>query len=224
MFLLVFVVSWNAFSAPDEAQEPKSSGAIATVEVQGYSGGFIRVAAGNYIRITDIQGMQVGDLYAIAADDHEEFISPSVTRLYNLTRFPKIGQSFYSNTERPILTFIADHSPGIHDMSMASCSAKYFESYGMKDHPNCHDNYFKAAAEAGIKNKVKPDPVNLFQNTPVMPDGSILAGITMTRPGDNVILQARTDIILILTACSVEPINNCKSSPLRIEVFENKPE
>lgn len=201
----------------------KSNSPITTVEVPGYGGGFVRMVAGNFIRITDIMGGQIGDLYAIAADDHEEFISPSVTRLYNLTKFPRIGQSFYSNKERPLLTFIEDHSPGLHDMLMASCSKPFFENFGMQDHPNCHDNYFKVAAEAGITHKFKPDPVNIFQNTPVMPDGSILAGITMTQPGDYVILQAEADIILILTSCSTEAINLCKSSPLRIEVFRQKP-
>jgi hypothetical protein len=197
---------------------------IATIEVPGYGGGFARADSGDFIRITDIMGGQIGDLYAIAINNHEEFTSPSVTRLYNLTKFPRIGQSFYSNRERPLLTFIEDHSPGLHDMLMASCSKPFFESFGMEDHPNCHDNYFKAAAEAGIRHKMKPDPINIFQNTPVMPDGSILAGITMTRPGDYVILRAEADIILILTACSTEAINLCKSSPLRIEVFKEKPE
>jgi uncharacterized protein YcgI (DUF1989 family) len=201
----------------------KSNSPITIVEVPGYGGGFVRVAAGNFIRITDIVGGQIGDLYAISADDHDEFISPSVTRLYNLTKFPRIGQSFYSNKERPLLTFIEDHSPGLHDMLMASCSKPFFVNFGMEDHPNCHDNYFKVAAEAGITHKFKPDPVNIFQNTPVMPDGSILAGITMTQPGDYVILRAEADIILILTSCSTEAINLCKSSPLLIEVFKQKP-
>ncbi|RJP15969.1 MAG: urea carboxylase-associated family protein [Candidatus Abyssobacteria bacterium SURF_5] len=204
-------------------RKQKSDKPIAAVEVLGYGGGFVRASSGNFIRITDIAGGQIGDLYAIAADDHEEFTSPSVTRLYNLTKFPRIGQSFYSNLERPLLCFVEDHSPGLHDMMMASCSKPFFESFGMEDHPNCHDNYFKTAAEAGITHRFKPDPINIFQNTPVMPDGSILAGITMTRPGDYVVLRAQADIILILTACSTEAINLCKSSPLRFEVFTQKP-
>jgi hypothetical protein len=209
--------------AAGEPQADSISQAIATVTVPGYSGRFVRVSLGNYIRITDVEGGQIGDLYAISAEDHTEFTSPAVTRLYNLNLFPKVGRAFYSNRERPILTFIADHSPGIHDMLVASCSKQFFENLGMKDHPNCRDNYFKAAAEAGIEHRMKPDPINIFQNTPVMPDGSILAGVTMTQPGDNVVLRAEQDVILILTACSTEIINRCKSSSLRIEVFEAKP-
>ena len=197
---------------------------ITSIEVPGYSGKSARVGSGQYIRITDIVGGQIGDLFAISAKDHEEYLSPSVTRLYNLSLFPKVGQPFYSNKDQPILEFVEDHSPGRHDMLMASCNKKMFEDFGFEDHPNCRDNYFKAAAEAGIKHKTKPDPVNFFQNTPAMPDGSILAGVTMSQPGDYVVLQAKMDIILILTACSTEAINLCKSSPLLIEIFENRPE
>jgi len=197
--------------------------AITTVEVPGYSGGFVSVAAGQYIRITDIAGGQIGDMFAIAARDHNEFLSPSVTRLNNLNLFPRPGEFFYSNRDLEMLEFVEDRSPGCHDMLMASCNRKMFEDLGVKDHPNCRDNYFKAAAEAGIKHTVKPDPVNFFQNTPVTPDGSISAYLTMSRPGDYVILQAKMDSILILTACSTEMINHGKSSPLRIELFNENP-
>lgn len=65
--------------------------AIATVEVPGYSGGFVSVAAGQSIRITDIAGGQIGDMFAISARDHNEFLSPSVTRLHNLNLFPSVS-------------------------------------------------------------------------------------------------------------------------------------
>lgn len=199
---------------------PKS---VKTIEVAGYSGKSLRVASGQYIRITDIEGGQVGDMFAISISDHMDFLSPSVTRLYNLSLFPKVGESFYSTKDREIITFIEDNSPGCHDMLLASCNRKMFENFGLEDHPNCRDNYFQAAAEAGMARSLKPDPVNFFQNTPVTPDGSISSYVTMSRPGDYVVLRAEMDIILILTVCSTEIINQGKSSPLRIEIFDEKP-
>ena len=194
-----------------------------TIEVPGYSGKSLKVASGQYIRITDVEGGQVGDMFAISVSDHMEFLSPSVTRLYNLSLFPKVDESFYSNKDREIITFIEDRSPGCHDMLMASCNRKMFEDFGLKDNPNCRDNYYKAAAEAGIARSAKPDPVNFFQNTPVTPEGSISSYVTMSEPGDHVVLRAEMDIILILTVCSVDLINQGKSSPLRIEIFNDKP-
>jgi uncharacterized protein YcgI (DUF1989 family) len=201
----------------------KTAQAIRTVEVAGYSGKAVSVKSGQFIRVTDVVGNQIGDLFAISAEDHTEFLSPSVTRLMNLSLFPQVGQSFYSNHDRPILTFIADHSPGYHDMLMASCNTKFFEALGFENHPNCRDNYFKAIAEAGVKHTIIPDPVNIFQNTPVLPNGTIVAGVTMSKAGDYVILRAEMDVILVLTACSTEAINGCKSSPLRIEIFGEQP-
>ena len=202
----------------------KKPGPTATVMVQGYSGGYARMEAGQFVRITDIEGGQVGDLFAISIEDHMEFLSPSVTRLYNLTLFPTVGQAFYSNRDRPMLLFVEDRSPGRHDMLMASCNKRMFEVLGMANHPNCRDNYFRAASNAGVRHTVKPDPVNFFQNTPVMPDGSIAAEATMSSPGDYVVLKAEMGIILILTACSTEMINHGKSSPLRIDIFDEPPE
>lgn len=222
--LLLSMIAFARDSAAVESEPEAKTEAKKTVVIPGYSGKAMRAAAGDYIRLTDVEGMQVGDLFAVSADDHTEFSSPSVTRLYNLNLFPKVGQSFYTNKDRPVLTFVEDHSPGIHDMLMASCNKKFFEAYGFENHPNCRDNYFKAAAEAGIEHTFKPDPINFFQNTPVLPDKSIVGGVTMTQPGDYVVLQAKMDIILIVTACSTEQINGCKSSPLRIEIFEQRPE
>jgi uncharacterized protein YcgI (DUF1989 family) len=197
--------------------------AIKTIEVPGYSGKSLKVASGQYIRVTDIEGGQVGDMFAISVSDHMEFLSPSVTRLYNLSLFPKVGESFYSTRDREIVTFIEDNSPGCHDMLMASCNQKMFETFGLKDHPNCRDNYYKAAAEAGMARSAKPDPVNFFQNTPATPDGSISSYVTMTEPGDHVVLRAEMDVILILTVCSTEMINQGKSSPMKIEIFDERP-
>jgi uncharacterized protein YcgI (DUF1989 family) len=196
---------------------------VESIKVPGYSGKSISVKAGQYIRITDIEGEQVGDLFALSAKDHYEYLSPSVTRLNNLTIFPRTGEQFYSNKDRPILTFIEDRSAGPHDMLFASCNNAFFEAWGESSHSNCRDNYFKAAAAAGIEHKTKPDPVNLFQNTPVNPDGSISAFTTRTSAGDYVVLLAEMDIILILTACSVDQINGGKSTPLMIEIFDDLP-
>lgn len=197
--------------------------AIEIVEVPGYGGGFASVLTGQYVQITDIAGGQIGDMFAISSSDHHEYLSPSVTRLHNLNLFPRPGEFFYSNKDHEMFKFVADRSPGCHDMLMASCHGKMFEDLGVENHPNCRDNYFKAAAEAGIKHTIKPDPVNFFQNTPVTPDGSISAYLTKSQPGDNVVLQARMDLFLILTACSTEMINHGKSSPLLIEIFSESP-
>ncbi len=195
-----------------------------SVEIAGYSGGFVEVSAGDYVRVVDIEGTQIGDLFAVTAGDHNEYISPSVTRLYNRNLFPDVGQSFYTTADRPILSFTRDHSPGFHDMLFASCNRPWFAGRGFPDHPNCRDNYFAAARAAGIDHIVQPDPVNIFQNTPPGPDGAFFIGVTMSEPGDFVSLRAEIDCIVVLTACSSERVLGGKSTPMRLDVYDSDPD
>jgi uncharacterized protein YcgI (DUF1989 family) len=200
------------------AQQPTSS-----AHIDAYSGGSVVARAGQYIRVIDLEGVQIGDLFAVVTDNHDEFLSPSVTRLHNRTLFPRVGQSFFSNDDRPILTFVRDDSPGIHDMMFGSCNANWFAQRGMENHPNCRDNYFIAAGAAGINHVTQPDPVNIFQNTPPAPDGTFFIGVTMSNPGDSVTLRADIDCIVVLTACSSERVLGGQSTPMRLEVYDNDP-
>jgi hypothetical protein len=191
-----------------------------SVEIAAYSGGSVEMAAGEVVRVVDIEGCQVGDLFAVVKGDPDEYLSPSVTRLNNGNIFPVIGQSFFTTRDRAILTFLEDTSPDQHDMLYASCNDAWYRSRGMADHPNCRDNYFAAARAAGIEHANQPDPVNIFQNTPPKPDGGFFVGVTLSRPGDYVALRAELDCTVILTACSSERILGGKSTPMRLEVYD----
>ncbi len=199
--------------------QPSSS-----VEIAGYTGGSIAAKAGQFVRVVDLEGTQIGDLFAIAAGNHDEFMSPSVTRLHNSNLFPHIGQSFFTTLDRPILTFTKDHSPGFHDMLFASCNGRWYEQRGQKDHANCQDNYFAAARAAGIDHVVQPDPVNIFQNAPPRPDGTFFIGVTMSAAGDFVTLRVDLDCTVVLTACSSDPILGGRSTPMRLEVYDADPD
>ena len=190
-----------------------------TVEVPAYAGAWINVDAGQIVRLTDVEGCQVGDLFAVATADHNEFLSPSVTRLNNGNIFPRIGEAFFTCADRPVLTFLEDTSPGQHDMLYASCNDAWYRSRGMPDHKNCRDNYFAAARDASIDHVIQPDPVNIFQNTPPKPDGSFFIGVTLSGPGDYVALRAELACIVIVTACSSDRILGGKSTPMRLEVY-----
>ena len=195
-----------------------------TVIVEGYSGAAVSADAGQRIRITDVEGMQIGDMFAIARDDHHEFLCPSKTRAVTWKLFPELGEAFYSTRRRPILTYLEDRSPGAHDMFFSPCDIGVFERLGVEGyHPNCRDNYLKAAAEIGISHDLVPDPVNLFQNTPASGEGLILPRPVPTKAGDSVTFRAELDIFIVLAACSVdqgfEGITGAASTPLKIELL-----
>ena len=156
---------------------------IQTLEVPGYSGKGIGVAVGSLIRVTDVQGTQIGDVFAVSQKEHSEFLSPSVTRAVHSRLFPKVGDVFWTNAHQPILTFVEDHSPGIHDMLFACCDRQLFEALGVEGyHANCRDNYLGAAAEFGIGHGIVPDPVNSPDSYVNVPPATVIVDDSSTSP------------------------------------------
>jgi uncharacterized protein YcgI (DUF1989 family) len=184
------------------------------------------VDAGLTIRVTDVEGCQIGDLFAMCREDPSEHLCTARTRALTQRLFPAVGQQFFTNLYRPILSFLADHSPGIHDTLYASCDPGLHYLLGATaEHPNCHQNFLSAAQDLGLDLGEVPGPVNLFQNTPIHPDGTLGAEAAPSEPGDYVELRVELDTYIILTACSVDTgvdINGGRSTPLLLEVLETE--
>ncbi len=190
-------------------------------EIAAYSGGWIEVRKGEHVRVIDLEGSQIADTFAVSSADKTEWLSARHTRAGTRRLFPKVGDSFFSNRLRPILTLVDDTSPGVHDMLWMSCDPLLFAAMGVQGHhPNCHQNFEKAAAEAGWTPPAVPDPVNLFQNTRVAAGGDMQTETALSRPGDAVTLRAEMDLILVVTACSFDlaPINGDRCTGIRLEV------
>jgi hypothetical protein len=65
-----------------------------------------------------------------------------------------------------------------------------------------------------------PDPVNLFQGSPVLPDGRFLSAPSTARPDDFVTLRARIDLIAACSACpqDLAPTNAGRVTDLRVRL------
>lgn len=193
----------------------------ASVVVQAQTGMAVRVDAGSLISVVDIEGTQVGDMFAFSLEDPSEHLSTGHTRSINRTLFPEIGQPFMSNRGRPILTFVNDSSPGHHDMLFAPCGpAVYRLKFGVEGwHPTCEENFELAVKELGYDFSSIPDPVNVFQNSPLV-DGTLVLKRAETQPGDRFTVRAEMDLVFVLTACSSDlaPTNGGRCTSLGIEV------
>jgi uncharacterized protein YcgI (DUF1989 family) len=189
------------------------------VVVPAQSGRAVNVRRGDLIRVVDIEGHQVGDLWAVDAADHQRWLSVSHTRDRCERLFPAVGGQFCDQRGEPVLELARDTSPGMHDMLFPPCDRWLYESRGLAGHPNCRDNFLAAAASAGIVLPVVPDPVNLFQNSGPQSNGTLAIGVAASSPGDAITFLARRDLVVIVTACSVDypPLNQGRCSPLRIE-------
>jgi uncharacterized protein YcgI (DUF1989 family) len=189
-----------------EVEEPMEEFVAAhAVPVPAYEGRAVPVAAGTTIRITDPKGNQIGDMFAFVREDPTEWLSTGATRAEHTRMFPEVGGAFVTQYHRPILTLLADTSPGVHDMLYPPCSPALYAQAGVEGHhPSCRENFELAAGGAGMPTKPVQDPVNLFQNTPPNADGELVIGPAASAPGDFVLLRAEMDLVLVLTACSYD--------------------
>lgn len=189
------------------------------IHVPAREGRAFRVPAGTAFRVVDVEGQQVADLFCFDADDPTEHLSASHTRVALGRLFPRVGEAFETNRRRPILTLVADDSPGTHDMLCAACSVERYRLLGADGpHASCEDNLREAMAAFGVRGFTVPQPVNLFENNPVGPDGTLGTEPAPTKPGDSVTLRVERDAIVAVTACPQDMTPLCGWTPTSVDV------
>lgn len=176
----------------------------------------MRLRAGQAIEIINTHGSQVVDTWAFNADDLHEFMSMEHLRPTIGSIFPRKGHALVTNRRRPILDFEEDTSPGVHDTLMAACDDYRYGLLGCTEyHDNCTDNLFAGMGLIGLRPQECPSPLNLWMNIPVDPEGKTQWGVPVSRPGDYVILRARMDCVVAMSACpqDILPINGENARP-----------
>jgi uncharacterized protein YcgI (DUF1989 family) len=190
-----------------------------TVEVPAGAGRAVLVHRGEQVRVVDVEGRQVGDVFAFAAEDVTEHLSSSHTRTSVGRLFPRIGEQFVTNRRRPILTLAGDTTPGVHDMLIAAGDSARYRALGATHHRSCAANLRAALAALGLSTPVTPQPVNVFMNIPVGADGQLRWLPAVSRPGDAITFEAAMDCVVVVSACPMDlnAINGDRPTPLVIE-------
>jgi uncharacterized protein YcgI (DUF1989 family) len=191
-------------------------------EIPARQGKAARVAKGQRIRMVNTHGTQVIDTWAFNAQDLNEFMSMEHTRPLLKYIMPRLGEPMRTNRRRPIITFLEDSSPGIHDTIMAACDRYRYEFLGhVGYHDNCTDNLYRAMAELGLTAPHVPCPLNMWMNIPVRPDGSLGWEPTVAKPGDYVLLRAEMDLIAVFSSCPMDilPINSGTPTNAHFEIL-----
>ena len=179
-----------------------------------------RMRVGERATVTQTEGHQVGDLVAFNAADLTEFLSPSHTRRCLGSIRLALGASLFTNHREPILDLVED-TVGVHDFMAAACDPfRYRRDFGVEGHRSCRMNFVEALAPLDIPDWRVPDPVNLFQASPVLPDGRYLSAPSPARPGDHVTLLARMDLVAAISACpqDLAPTNAGRLSDLIVKL------
>ena len=171
---------------------------------------------GQRLKIVDIEGEQVSDFICYNLNDMAEYLSSGRTIDYAETIYLTVGHSFYSNRSNIMFEIIED-KVGRHDFLLTPCSADTFRIiYGHTNpHRGCFGNLSEALKEYGILPDEIPTCFNIFMN--VMVDGE--TGKVAVHPpkgkaGDYLLIEAKMDLIVGMTACSAEMSNNYSFKPI----------
>ncbi len=216
---------------------------IAEVVVAPREGGTFRAGAGQFFRITSIEGPQVGDLNLWAADNLAERFFSGKTRALHGTHVGT-GDRLWSCLPylRPMATIVGDTlgwygfdewGGGVHDVIGTRCDPYTHRLLsGGEYHHCCHSNLTRALARAtGLPPQEAElhvhDVLNVFMCTGFTRDtGQYFMKASPVRPGDHIEFFAEIDLLGALSAC---PGGDCSAThssdaaachPLLVEVFE----
>ncbi len=190
------------------------------VRIAPQTGAAFTIKKGQMIRIIDVEGQQVADLFSFAKDDLKESLSAGHTTDYNVKLFLTTNDVLYSNRSNPMFTITADQV-GRHFMLYAPCSQKMYEkSYGVtKAHPNCLDNLITSLKNYEINASQITIPLNIFMNIKLSKKGEITIQPPVSKAGDYIELRAEMDMIVGITACSAGECNNFTWTPIDVEIY-----
>jgi uncharacterized protein len=193
------------------------------VVIPGGSGHAFKIYNGEYLVVTDIEGKQVADFIAINLNNKEEFLSTAHTRTMNGRLTVMKGDKLFSNFRHALLEIVED-TVGVHDTLYPCCDPmRYWLDFGVDNHKNCRENFAHAFKDYGLDYWRIPDPLNLFQNTPVNPDGTFGASIEPeSKAGDYVVFKALTDLIIGISACpqDMTPLCGYHITDIKAEIIQ----
>jgi len=218
---------------------------IAEVTVPPRDAKCFRAGAGQFFRITSIEGPQVGDLNLWNARDLTERFYSGKSRALHGTHLTA-GERMWSSFPwlRPMATIIADtldwygideFGGSVHDVIGTRCDPYTGNLLsGTQYHHCCHSNLIRALAnELGVGlDEAEPhvhDVLNVFMCTGFTRDtGQYFMKASPVRPGDYLEFFVEIDLLGALSAC---PGGDCSAEhssdaaachPLLVEVFAPK--
>nr|WP_319947650.1 DUF1989 domain-containing protein [uncultured Shimia sp.] len=216
---------------------------VSEVLVPARDAACFRVNAGQFFRISSVQGPQVGDLNIWNANDLSERFYSGKSRALHGTHLTT-GQRMWSSFPylRPMATITADtlgwygkdsFGGSVHDVIGTRCDPYTGNLLSEAQyHYCCHSNLTRAlAAETGLSlrdaERHVHDVLNVFMCTGfTMDTGQYFMKASPVRPGDYLEFFAEIDLLGALSAC---PGGDCSSEhssdtaacyPLLVEVFE----
>jgi hypothetical protein len=198
-------------------------GMIVASELIAARAGWSReIAAGQVLRLVDLEGRQAVDFLCYNAADYEDRYAAADTMKINGNIFVRKGSVLYSVNCNPMFTVVED-SCGFHDTLGGCCSsALNRRRYGKPEHPSCRQNFLGELARYGMGPRDIVANVNFFMYVPVGADGAMDMGPGISKPGDYVDLRAEMDVLAVISNCPQvnNPVNDFRPTPVRAILYQ----
>ncbi|NYJ03333.1 hypothetical protein HNR19_004031 [Nocardioides thalensis] len=195
---------------------------MTVVTLAARTGRSVRLDAGGAVTIVNLFGQQVVDTWAIDVADPSIVLSMAHTRMANGRLAVGAGDTLVGSDREPMLVVESDTTGGRHDTLIPACDAARYRQLGASGHhASCAANFTETvrALALPLPSQV-PQPLNLFMNVPVGPDGTLGIEPPVSRPGDRVTLRAVRPLVLVLSACpqDLAPTNGSHHEPRDVEL------
>ncbi|MFT6093423.1 MAG: urea carboxylase-associated protein 1 [Pseudohongiellaceae bacterium] len=184
------------------------------------------IAAGETVRIIDLEGNQAADTLFYNAHDPSERYSATDTIREQAALYLTTGSMLKTNLNRDLIEIVAD-TCGRHDTVGGACSTESNTvRYDLEKRcmHSCRDSWMLAIAEHEEYGLAKEDighNINFFMNVPVTPDGQLQFADGVSAPGKYVELTAKMDTIVLISNCPQlnNPCNAYNPTPVEVVVW-----
>ncbi|MBU2953410.1 urea amidolyase associated protein UAAP2 [Marinobacter sp. F3R08] len=184
------------------------------------------VKAGETIRILDLEGNQAADTLFYNAHNPTERYSVTDTIREQGNVYLTAGSKLMSSENNVMLEITAD-TCGRHDTLGGACAAESNTTrYALekKCMHACRDSWLVAVAEHDELGMTKRDitpNINFFMNVPVTANGGLTFADGISDAGKYVELEARMDVLVMISNCPQlnNPCNGWDPTPIEVLVW-----
>ncbi|PPK51161.1 urea amidolyase associated protein UAAP2 [Marinobacter persicus] len=184
------------------------------------------VKAGETVRILDLEGNQAADTLFYNAHNPTERYSVMDTIREQGNVYLTAGSVLMSSENNPMLEITAD-TCGRHDTLGGACAAESNTTrYALekKCMHACRDSWLVAVTEheeLGMGKRDITHNINFFMNVPVTADGGLTFANGISDAGKYVELEARMDVLVMISNCPQlnNPCNGWNPTPIEVLVW-----
>ena len=189
-------------------------------KINKQSGTAFTLNKGQSLKVIDPEGEQVSDMVLFNSKDVREKLSSGKTLDFQEKLLITRGDSLWSNRSN-IMAEIIEDTNGRNDFLLAPCSEETFKiMYNDQNyHPSCFENLYKNLESFGIGKDDIPTAFNIFMNVQWNEEGKLSVDAPLSKAGDYLVITAKMDLVVGLTACSAEDSNNGSFKPIHYEIF-----